>query len=614
MFHQKIVSLVLCIVLSFSVLAQTAPKTENAKTDVTPEVQEKALGLLNGLAREADQFSLPSNRITARIGVAGLLWNKDEKASRVIFQNAISDLNGMLGQIPPENVDSDDEYNTERYIKIADVTALRKDLLMALAPRDAKFALDTLQLLDYKNADGKSIFEEDTTLELDLAAKIAENDPQQAYRIAKNNLENGLGANVFSTLESLCKKDPDIGKKFAQDILNKIKSKDTTVSLPTEAANTNSNTMPANVQNPAATVNVWEIQLFIDSVKKINRQSAKDKKSPVLSDADLKELIDNLAQKYLKQEYLSAYEVSKSMPEITKFFPAQALAIRRKIGQQESATLSTLVKTQNFQNETEDRSADEILQIIERKPAAERDDLYYQAAETAFNNGEIEKAQTFHSRVKTKREYDYLDKSISDAMPLTLAAKGDLHEVREALAKLKTPEERIEVLTTLAASVAGSGDKKTAAALMNETRSIYNGKMKNHRNLNSVFQIAKAYTTIEPEQGFGILEANTQFFNEIISAAILLDEFNEGGSLENDELRLDAVRRESYQSMPKGVELLKNLSAADFDRTVNFAERFARPEVRFYARFRIAEALLDPDAEENEKNFQTTMNQQEGDV
>ncbi|MGI8639449.1 MAG: hypothetical protein ACR2MG_05785 [Pyrinomonadaceae bacterium] len=612
MFYKKIISLLQCILLSGSVLAQTAPKTETKKTDISPEVQEKALSLLKGLARETEQFSLPLNRINARVIVADLLWDKDEKAARVVFQNAISDLNAMLGRIPPENGDADEEYNTGRYMMLADVNTLRKDLLIALAAYDAKFALDTLQVLTVKNSEGKSIFDDDQTLELDLAAKIAANDPKQAYELAKKNLESGLGISVFSTLESLYKKDAELGTRLARDILSKIKSKDTIINSPYDyAANANSNMMKVDVQNTVSMVNIWEIQLYLDSVKKLNRQAAKDKKPAVLSDGDVKELIDILAQKYIKQEYLSSYEVSKIMPEITKFFPAQAQAIRRKIGQQESSTLNNLVKIQGFQNEIEDKSADEILQIIEKKAAADRDDFYYQAAEAAFNNGDIEKADTFHSKIKTKREYDYLDKGINDALPLALAQKGDLREVRQALAKLKTPEERIEVLTTLAMSVAKSGDKKTAATLINEARSIYSGKMKNRRNLNSVFEMTQAYAVIEPDQGFGLLEANTQFFNDIINAAILLDEFNESGAVENDELRLDTVRRESYQNMPKGVQLIRNLTAADFDRTINFAERFARPEVRFYARYRIADALLNPDAEEDEKTIKTSLNEQE---
>ncbi len=616
MFSKKTISILLSVLLILPISAQTAPAPASSKSGVSPEIQEKALNLLNILTREAEQFSLPLNRIYARIFVANLLWDKDEKAARTIFQNAIFDLNAVLAQIPPENADPDEEFNVARSVKLTDAANLRKELLIALAARDPQLALNSLQLLDVKNAEGKSIFDDNQTLELALAAKITARDPQQAYQIAKRNLEKGIGTNTFATLETLEKTDAELGAKLAQDILSKIKSKDTIIGSAADYTenSTNANAAPVNDKSPNSglTINTWDIQSFLDTVKKLNRQAAADKKAALLSDGDISDAIEILARKFTQQEFLSAYEVSKIMPEITKNFPAQALAIRRKIGQQESSTLNSLVKNQIFQNESEDKSADEILQIIEKKPAADRDNFYYQAAETAFTNGDIEKARTFHGKLKTKRENDYLDTAISDALPLTLAAKGDLDETRRSLAKLKPPEQRIEVLTTLAMSFAKSGDLKTASALMNETRSIFAGGVKNRRNLNSVFQMARAYAVIEPEQSFNLLEANTQFFNDIISAAILLDQFNEGGAVENDELRLDAARRESYQDLPKGVDLIKSLTAADFDRTVNFAERLARPEARFYARFRIAEVLLDPNAEENEKGFQSNLNEQEG--
>jgi hypothetical protein len=180
------------------------------------------------------------------------------------------------------------------------------------------------------------------------------------------------------------------------------------------------------------------------------------------------------------------------------------------------------------------------------------------------------------------------------------------------LAKLKTPEERIEVLTVLAASIAKKGDKKSAAALAGEARSLYSGRMKNRKNLASVLQIAQAYAVFDAEQGFAFLENNMSFFNDVIAAGILLDEFNENGSVENEEVRLDTVRGESYRNLSKGVALIKSLSAADFDRTISLAERFSRAEVRFYARFRIAEALLNPEAEVDEKEFQSNLEGEHG--
>ena len=613
MTYQKITTISLIFLMSLQLFAQTAPKADANKTTISPEVQEKALNLLKGLSREAEQFSLPFNRINARIIVADLLWNTDEKTARSIFQNAVADLNAMLGQIPQETDEADDDYYTERYKVITDVKSLRTDLLLALAAHDPKLALDSFQFLTVRNAEGNSIFEEDQTFELELAAKITTNDPKQAYEIAKKNLETGLGFNLFSTLENLYGKDAELGAKLAQDILSKIKTKDAT-SAPVYASNMASNTNMTVATTTTAgvpVINTWEIQSFFETIQKLNRRAVKDKKPLLLSENEVKELVDVMAQRFIKQEYLSSYEVSKIMPELTKYFPAQATAIRRKLGQQESATLNNLVKTQVFQNETEDKSADEIILIIEKKPAAEREDLYYQAAEKAFNNGNVEEAKKFYGKIKTKREYDYLDKSIDSALPLVLAEKGDLREVRQALAKLKTPEEKIEVLATLAKSVAQNGDKKTAAALVNEARSIYSGKMKNRKNLNAVLSMAQAYAVFEPEQGFGFLETNVSFFNELINAAIMLDEFNDYGSVENDEVRLDSIRSESYRNLPKGVELIKNLSAADFDRTVNLADRFARPEARFYARFRIVEALLNPSAEENEKAYIKTLESEE---
>ncbi|MCA1623699.1 MAG: hypothetical protein LC768_15595 [Acidobacteria bacterium] len=609
MFYKKFFTLFLCFIFVGQNLAQVAPKTEIKKNDLTPALQEKAIVLLTNLVREAEQFSLPFNRINARILVANLLWERDEKQARAVFQNAISELNQTIGQIPLENPDSDEEYNTERYVFLNDARNLRNELLLALGSRDPAFALSALHSLNRKNAEGSSIFEDDKSLELSLAAQIAEKDPKKAYELAKKNLEEGINHNVFSTLESLYEKDAELGIKLTQDIVGKIKGKDTKIISPNDyigntATNSATNMKVTANQSIGFTVNLWEVQTFFDTAKKLNQKAIKNKKTAVLTENEIKEIVDILAQIYVKQQHLSAYEVSKLMPEITKYFPAQAQAIRRKIGQSETSTLNSLISKQVFQNEAEDKSADEILQIIEKKPLDERDDLYWKAAETAYTNGDIEEAKKFHGKIKTKREYDYLAKGIENALPNALAEKGDLREVRQALAKLKTNEERIEVLTTLTVSVAKNGDKKTASTLLDEARSLYSGRMKNRKNLSSVLQIAQAFAVLEPEQSFVFLENNTTFFNDVIGAAILLDEFNESGAVQNEELRLDTVKSESYRNIPKAVALIKNLTAADFDRTLSAAEKFSRPEIRFFARYRIAEALLNPDAEEYEKNFE----------
>jgi hypothetical protein len=617
MFYKKIFTVFIFLAFAGQIPAQIATGKNIKKKDVSPELQEKAFVLLNNLAREAEQFALPLNRITARVAIGDLLWEKDEKQARIVFQNAITDLSSLINQVPPENTDASDEAISERYIILNDARILRGELLLSIAPRDPKLALEALQELSRKDVNGASLFEDEKTLELNLAAQITLKDPKLAYELAKKNLDEGITSNLFSTLEDIYKKDAELGGKLAQDIVAKIKTADTTInlssgSLTNSMSNTvhptiSSNTMKKNVESSGFTISSWELQTFLETIKKLERQATKNKKPAVLSENSYKEVIDVLAQLYLKQPYLSSYELAKTITEITKYFPAKAQAIRSKLGQQEVAILDTMATTEKFQSEVEGKSVDEIMQTIEKKTASERDDLYWKSAEKAFAEGNIEDAKKLHGKMKTKREHDYLEKVIENALPLELAEKGDLSEVRRLLGKLKTNEERVEVLTTLAISVVEKNDKKTASALLEEARTIYTGRMKSRKNLATVLHLTQAYAVLDAEQSFVFLESNISYFNEIIGAAILLDEFNEFGSTQNDELRLDTIRSQSYQNIPKGVKLLKNLAVADFERAVQFAERFSRSEIRFFARYRILESLLDPNAEEDEKKFKTTL-------
>jgi len=53
--------------------------------------------------------------------------------------------------------------------------------------------------------------------------------------------------------------------------------------------------------------------------------------------------------------------------------------------------------------------------------------------------------------------------------------------------------------------------------------------------------------------------------------------------------------------VPNSAELIKNLARADLPRTVALADKFERPEIRLFARVRIAHALLDSQAAEKEE-------------
>ncbi len=639
MLHKKLTAVFCCAAIF---LAQSFAQTKLISADenkaapvIAPEVREKSVALLSALAREAEQFGLPENRVRARVLTANLLWEHDEKQARRAFQAAVSELNSMVAQLAVNQSDEEQDDADENSLRLETVRQLRGDLLAALAARDPQTALDALAILSGRNAEtGESIFADDAALELNLVKRIAAKDPKRAFELAEKNLNSALGSNLFPALESIHAKDADLGSRLARDILARIKSSDTRIvsqgdyvsnmmssnsmssggsmsngtmsgdSMSSGSMSRMSNMSASSAQAATFVVNVWDIQQFVQSVKKLNRQAAKDKKTPALTDGELKDLIGILAQKYVKQQYLSPYEVAAVMTDITTFFPASAQAIRAKLGQGANAgELENQIRFHEIQSETEGKTAQEIFETAEKKPAAEREKFYRAAAERAVEEGDFAKAKDFYGRVKGREDSDYLGAKIEEGMPLALAQTGDMRAVRQMLAKLKTPEQRIEILSALAQSIAQNGDKKIAASLLGEARAQYSGRLRQRKNLNSLLQMAQAYAVVDANEGFALLEGNVSYFNDLIAAGILIDDFNFYGSVKSDEVNLDVVRAESYRSVPNGVALIKKLAAADFDRTVALAERFARPETRFFARFRIVEALLDPDAEKTEKEI-----------
>lgn len=586
------------MIASQSFAQSTVP--DKPKFEISDDLRAKANSTLLAMAREADQFFLPENRIKARIMVAHLLWDQEPKQSMQLMQNAIGEMdtlvNGLLNSELSEN---------DYYYEVYTVGELRKSLLLELAEHDPVAALAAFKSLSRKKAEGEDLFDGDADFELELAKNIAAKDPNKAFEVAMRKLESGLGYGAFEALENIYKKDKDLGAKMAREILRQIKAQ-STMSFPASNANSNANVsnMNSDPSVPGETeITVWQMKEFVDKVRQLNNLSAKDKESPALTDAEYRELIEVLARKYTTQQYLSSYEVAGVLKDIEKYFPNLGQAIRRRLAS-EKDTLDKMVRESAFDSEIQGKNSKEIALLIERKPQAQRDALYHKAAETAFNNGDILTAKEFYDKAVTKPEYDYLGEQINMVLPKALAETGDLTSVRERLAEIKTPEEKIEILTTLAQSLAASGNTKTAKELTEEARSIYSGKMKNRRNLASVMQMSASYAMFEPDQSFAFIEQNTSIVNELISAAIVLDDFNEYGSVKDDELLLTVALVQSYQGMPKGVLMLRNLSKADFERTSALADKFSRREARFAARMRILQALLDPKAEEIEAENQ----------
>jgi len=599
MIFNKQFAFLLFVWLVFQTTATAQTTTPDIKTS---ESKENALKLLASVARETQQFNLPENRVRAQTLVADLMWEHDEQAARAMFQNALGELQNLLAGINlPEGWEMTTTEKSVHYSKRYKFAELRKDLILTLAVRDSQAALNALTALKIRTLDDYDPMNSDE-LELQITAAIVKKAPDKSYAVAKDQLDaNGITYSFIETLKNLHKKDSKLAANLGKDVLAKIKS--VKIRVPLAVANT-------TPVNPQTEIDFWQVSSFISAAAEMNRTAARDKAKkmlPVLSDLEMKELVELIGNAFLSANNPAQYAIGSTMTEISRFAPALAQRIRQKIGAEASRQLDKVIESNSYYSDTKEKSAEELAKIADVSALDVRDSRYSYAAYKALEENNPEKAQAIADRIKDRKNYAYLFEKIQAEVPLAKARRGDLEEVRRILATLKTDQERVATLTELASALAAKGEKETAKTLLDESLQMMPALLRKQLDLESTAKIAGAYSIAAPEHAFTIVESGIGQMNEYINSGIKMDEFYAGGAVEADELLFNSMNRQVLMYIPNSSDLLKNLGRADFERTIGLADKFERPEIRLFVRLRIAQALLDADAAEKEKKDRESL-------
>lgn len=591
-----------------SLADQENQSNDTKKSDVSPEIKEKAVKLLNAVARETEQFAAPSNRIKSRIVSADLLWDYDEPAARALFQNVLSELQTMLENLAV-TVDEENKNENSDYSKRYAIGEMRREYLLALAARDPKAALVALSSLRLQTPSKKEYDPlKADELELQIASAVAEKDPQQAYELGAKSLRDGVTQNTMTTLADLHKNNPELGAKFAREILAKFKTsrlRPPPTNSNIARANTNANT--SSITNY---IDLSQLAQFITTAEQINRRAAgdKNKKDPVLTEAEMRELADFIGQSLSRQGTVEPWAIASSMPLIAKYSPTAAQMIKRKFNAQQVQTLETYSESSNYYEERENKTFDEIVSDADKiATAPERDTRYATAVQKALEKNELEKAVEIAGKIKDKTSYEYIFEELKTTAPVIKARRGDIAEVRKLLTTIKNDNEKVVSLTELVIALASKGETETAQKLIEEANQFLPARLKRQADLETTLKIGGAYALLQPERGFGLIENSIAQMNDLIAAGLLIDEFYEYGTTENDEVLFDTMERQGVTHLTNFVAITKILAATDFDRTVNLADKFTRPEIRIYVRLKIAQALLDPKAAESQKKMREQL-------
>lgn len=604
----KLSAFLLVVGLAFQTTAFAAPTPapDAKRGELTPELKQNVLKLLAAVAREAQQFNLPENRVGAQTIIAGLMWEHDEQAARRDSQNAFIELQNLFGQIDAAQVEEmKSDERVKHYYKRSSLAKLRREYVLMLAARDAQAAIAALDALQAKKTEGYDPLEADE-LRLQLGSAIAKKDPTRAYALAKEQIAGtGIPYQFVEALKDLHGKNSELAAKLGKDVLAKIKSsKIRTPSAPVEESDE-----PAAKTDDGSgqtEIDFWQAASFISAASQMNRAAARDKEKkmqPLLTDAEMKESVDLIAGAYLTARNPAQYSISHLMAEIARYSPAQAQRIRLKVGARIAREFDRIGESSNYYYTHKEKSASELARDADRAAPDVRDQRYVDAISKAVEENEPEKAQAIFARIKDQKNYGYVLEQIEAALPLAKARRGDMEEVRKMLAGLKTNQERIAALTELASALAAKGEKETAKKLLDEALQMQFAIPFNRTGLESAGKIAAVYASIAPGEAFTIVETGIGQMNELINAGIALDKFYDSGSVERDELIYEQMSRQLLLHIPNSIDLLKNLACADFERAVHLADKFERSEIRLLVRLRIVQSLLDREASEKEKKM-----------
>jgi len=538
-----------------------APQPEPT-VKVDPATEKKALDLIESLSEQVGNLHASSNRMRAQITVADLLWSRDEKRARSLFNAALALLSARISEI--------DYGDPDVYQEISRVFSLRQELIVRIAVHDSDLALTALRQTRSQPDNklrGTFEFQNEAALEMNVANIIVAKDPAAALKLARSSLARGVSWNVISFLPQLYQKDQKLGQELYQDLVTQTKNENMTRNP--ESAN-NAFNLLNSFQPPQANEDTYRdlLTTVLGYVLGGNRQTQTGL---------------SMAQNFYHQ-------LDRIAPLVEKYAPSRSAELR-EWSQVVERTLDPQVKMyQDLQKVSQNGTVDDMLALAAKYPPEFRGLLYQNAAWKANGAGDHarakEIAEMIPDPVQRRQVTDELDNQTASATE----GGNTAVEARRLVGKARTLEQKVQVLIRAANGLANDGDKKGALDLLNEAKTLLGSAPQSASQISGQVQVAQAFLKVDPDQTFTMLQPLIAKLNDLVSAAAVLDGidfqyFKEGewvmpgvNNLGNVVIQLD--------------QTLASLGRIDFDRTRTLADQLERPEIRVMMEIDLAQTAL----------------------
>lgn len=584
-----------CLLISIcAVFGQTAaPEAEKS----SPEIENKALSLLERTIGDADSLRLAENRVYVFASAGDLLWTRDEKRARQLFRRAANDLSALAG----ETEENGDEL-PENYWMLQNA---RNQFLNAVAARDAELALELLRqtrlpvydrMLNlppekiklYRNLYQQA--QSELNLEKDFVARLVKQNPRRAIELVRAGLSKGVSYSDLNLINQLKNTEPELASRFAGEVLEKM--------LDTEISDPNDYNARSLVQN-------FLSQFTQSPDSEDNKQFKIDKNA-----------LRSLAAKYA--DYLSgnalpqhAYnEIQSSLTIFERLLPERVAPLRQRYER-----FKKTYEAQNQYNQFQDRfnqlnsnaAAETLVAEAENFPIEMRQQIYSSAAAKMMQAGNYAGGRQFLASLPGKQARQNALFQFDWQSLYKFLNEDKYAEAEQIIAQQTDRSQKIRLLVQTANHLAGKKQNEKAAQYIAEARALVNPNPENYSELGDLMQVLGAAAEGSVEKTFDLVESFVPKFNEIFAATAFLSKYQPSSGFREGEMIISpngwagsgvffsGIGRSDLSgggSVNINSLRLDRLGKANLERAMNLADRFNRADLRIAARLMILRGAL----------------------
>lgn len=595
--------------------ATNAAESKEEKEKARLELVKKAVALVDRAADEAGLLKLPENRAHINANVADLLWKRDEKRARRLFRSAAEEL--ILAQAEFEKIQSETPFMSMQ------MSQPRQQILQMVARRDAELALELLLLTrpaqlvaDMQKAaaeaaaatgqqpaparnepaqmsgfESRFMVQNELRLEQSFTAMAAQNDPQRAVKLLRENLaKNGVTGEIWNSLQRLHLKDEEAAKSLLADAVAKLLESDLS-KKENERQAAAQFLMRFSVVRPPSIVPPRPVT---------ETTATTAKKTPFQPDDKmLRDVAGKIIDAFLQaKNFTSLNEINRLLPTLEKLVPERAAALRQK----QASLKKTMTGEQTQQMETQNAinnpnaAPEERIKNAAKAMPGMRQMIYRGAVSQMVQNGETERARQLLAEAPAGAERDRALELLDSLVAQKAVKDGKFDEARKIIGKITNKSAQIEQLVLLARSFHAKNtkeDREAAAGLMDEAARLIYDVPQSEEETNALLSLVAGYAVVEPNRAFLLLDPLVEQANEVMQATAVLSKYNKRDiRFRSGEMSYVFGVGRAQSSLWRFRRELGLLAAADFERTRNLTDRFTRQDMQILARLTLAQSIL----------------------